>query len=87
MKEVESKYRTFPWAFSYPDKYDRSSAEQIGEINHWLISNDLWYNDGYLTFEFSERHRNRYGGVVNHPVMAIAFKDRNKALMFKLAWA
>ena len=82
MRVVESRHRSFPWAFVVSENQKGSSSYRIDEINRWLVENDLWYNSDYLNFELVEKNRS-----VEFTSNAIAFKDRSKALMFKLAWA
>lgn len=86
MQTVDSKYRSFPWAFVYPTPQDgQHPADLVEEVNRWLVDNDQRYNRDYLNFEIVDGHgRNGRQQVIR---MGIAFKDRSKALMFKIAWA
>lgn len=85
MKTVDSKYRGFPWAFTWPDRPgDKDAIDHAGDVSDWLHENNLKHNRDYVSFEIDEAPR---GSRFGNWTYCIAFKDRNKALMYKVAWA
>ena len=85
MKAVESKYHGYPWAFVWPRAAaETGPIEHAGMVRAWLESNDLVHNRDYVAFEIDEAPR---GSQFQNWTYCIAFKDRSKALMFKVAWA
>lgn len=84
MQSVESKYRGFPFAFTYPENRDKGSIQHLLEVNAWFKEHNLVFNRDYVNFDKLMRRQGLPGEAMFY---CIAFKDRNTALLFKVAWA
>lgn len=87
---MPSKFHGFPWAFTYPDRpADLDIMEHGSAVRNWLKDNGLVDNKDYVTFDIHQPKKSAWENPWDDPVAiyCIAFKDPNKALMFKMAWA
>ena len=85
MRTVPSKYNGYPWAFTWPPSPPGvGPIDHAKEVNGWLKEHGLRHNYDYVAFEIDESpNDSRFANWT----YCIAFKNRDVALMYKMAWA
>jgi hypothetical protein len=85
VKAVATKYSDYPWAFTWPTRPGNvGPIRHARQLNDWLTTHGLVAEHDYISFEVNEAPP---GSRFANWTYCIAFKSRDMALMYKMAWA